>query len=233
MKERFGKEYPAAAFHDGARMPLAREGRWSRYYEHPETKAILIVSRFQDGSASITLEDLQREWPCWDSRERMEFSLASSWLSRSPEFPDILRYIMRVGEADDWSGIAGSVGNLLPSDEAFDLLSNALAATPLGRTGNIVQGIAMTKHRAAQELLRRHLDALWRQPSLWDDDLFTNWIAFDAITSIEHLIELGVPPDELRDRVKLLASHVCVGTQRSCRGFLGKHYPWLSTNSDE
>ena len=227
MKE-YGDEYPAVAVFSGARMPLAREGRWSREYEHPETKAVLVISRFQDGSASISLRDLEREWPCWNAWERMEFCQASAWLNKSPEFPDMLRYIMRTGGPDDWSGIAGSVGHSLPSDEAFDLLSNALAATPFGRTANVTQGIAMTKHPDAASLLRVHLDALWREPSLWDDDSFTNWLAFDAITCIEHLLELGASSDELRGRVELLSRHVCKGTRESVHGFLGKHYPWLA-----
>jgi hypothetical protein len=225
----FGKEYPAAVIQNGVRMPLGRETRFMRVYCLPDKKEEHHISRFMDGSASITASELQREWPTWTEYERIEFCQACCWLGGQPDFPVMLRFIMQHGSPDDWSGITSSVAVHLPRAEAFEILLRALRATEIGRCSNFTQAIAITKHPEAETTLRQHLDTLWAHEKLWDTDAFINWVAFDATTCIAHLIELGAPPADFEDQIRRLSQHICPQNRDSCRNFLAKHYAWLTS----
>jgi hypothetical protein len=225
LKELYGDDYPAAVIVDGVRLPLQRERRFSRSYHSGDMGC--EVSRFMEGSASITAPELEREWPGWDDDVRMDFCESCDWLKEQPDFPDMLRFVMRNGGPYDRSSVAMSVACQLPPDEAFDLLTQALRNTEIGKTSNIGQAIALTKHPDAEATLRSHLLNIWEDGRLWDDDEFINWVAFDATTCIAHLIEFGASPADFATRVRQLSEHVCSHNRDSCRGFLSKHYPWL------
>ncbi len=227
LKKQYGDEYPAAVTADGIRMPLRRESRFSRSYHSVKHKTGCEISRFMDGSASITASELQQEWPNWPADIRRDFCQSSDWLDEQADFPEMLRFIMRHGDPEDWSGVALSVASQLPKDEAFNVLVGALRSTELGRTSNIAQAIAHTKHPDAEATLRRHLAALWSNSALWKDSDFINWFGFDATTCIAHLIELGAPPSDFAEQVRQLSEHLCSGNRKSCRNFLSKHYAWL------
>jgi hypothetical protein len=212
---------------DGIRLPLCRESRFSRFYQSDEHKMGSEISRFMDGSASITASELQREWPTWSEEMRGDFCQSCYWLHEQSDFPEMLRFIMQQGSSEHWAGIALSVASQLPCDEAFDTLVRALYSTEPGHTANITQAIAHTKHPDAEVTLRRHLAALWEHPALWDDDDFVNWVGFDATTCIDHLIELGAPPSDFTEQVQRLSAHVCSHNRESCRNFLSKHFSWL------
>lgn len=227
IKKAFGGEYPAAMVRDGVRIPLRRETRFHRIYSLAGSKTEFIYSRFMDGSSSITLAELEREWPRWREHERRDFCNACSWLYEQSDFPDMLRFIMQHSGSDEWSAIALSVGCRLPQDEAFDILLRAMRTMNIGEAGNIAQAIAKTKHRDAEATLRDYLQSLWARASLWDDDTFSNRMAFNATTCIAHLIELGVSPADFEEQVRQLSRHVCSGNRDSCRFFLAKYYSWL------
>jgi hypothetical protein len=128
-------------------MPLYRESRFSRWYQDEHRKGT-VVSRFMDGSASITALELQRGWPTWTDVERLDFCQSSyCWLHQQADFPDMLRFIMQRGGPSERSGIACSVAMLLPRDEAFGCLVRALHTTDIGHCStSLSQAIAMTKH---------------------------------------------------------------------------------------
>ncbi len=227
MKSHFGAEYPAAIVDDGGRFELASETRWERRYGDESKKRWRVISRFMDGSAAITFSELARDWDSWDDRERQSFCSACSWLHKEKDFPQILRYLMRHGDCCTWSAIALSVATHLPQEEAFSRLSNVLQAGGLEASPNIAQGICLTKHPQAEPLLRTHLMALWADPRLWEDDKFCNDIAFAAMCSINHLIEVGAPPHEFEEQVRALSRHVCTNNREFCPTHLGKYFPWL------
>src|SRR5436190_4450207 len=160
LKKRYGEEYPSAVMMGGIRLPLRRESRFSRSYQSEEHKMVSDVSRFMDGTASITASELQREWPDWTEEMKSDFCQSSCWLHEQTDFPEMLRFIMKHGGPEHWSGIALSVASQLPRDEAFDTLVRALRSTELGHSSNISQAIAHTKHPDAEAMLRRHLAAL-------------------------------------------------------------------------
>jgi hypothetical protein len=95
LKRIYGEEYPAAVVHNGIRLPLHRERRFSRSYGSDEHKIWCQVSRFMDGSASITASELQREWHTWDDYERIDFCQECCWLHEQPDFADMIRFIMQ------------------------------------------------------------------------------------------------------------------------------------------
>lgn len=227
LKEMYGDEYPAAVVVDGIRLPLRQERRFSRSYESEDYKMGSEVSRFMDGSASITASELQCEWHTWTDNQRMDFCESCGWLQEQADFPEMLRFIMQHAAPGEWSGVALSVASHLPRDEAFDILLRALHTVEIGHSSNIGQALAITKHPEAELALRRHLDAIWAHSELWDDTEFLNWVAFDATTCIAHLIELGAAPGDFEERVRRLARHICVHNRDSCRNFLSKHYGWL------
>src|SRR6266516_3096005 len=145
LKKGFGDEYPAAVIVKGIRLPLRSERRFSRSYYSDEHKMGSEVSRFMDGSASITASDLQREWHTWADDQRMDFCQSCCWLHEQSDFPDVLRFIMQHSSTREWSGVALSVASHLPCEEAFDILLRALRTTDIGHTANITQAIAETK----------------------------------------------------------------------------------------
>jgi hypothetical protein len=221
LKKQFGDEYPAAIVRNGSRMPLSRESRFSRMYDSDDKKSVTEISRFMDGSASITALEVQHEWASWTDNVRTDFCQSCCWLRGQTDFPEILRFIMEHGDSEHWSGVALSVATVLPRDEAFDTLVRALRRTELGHSSNICQGIAKTQHPDAETTLRGQLASLWEHPALWDEKNF--WVGFDAITCIAHLIELGAPPSDFTNQVHRLSEH----NRKSCQAFLSKHYAWL------
>jgi hypothetical protein len=227
LKKGYGPEYPTAMIVGGIRIPLTKETRFSRSYRSEESNTTHCISRFMDGSASISFSELAREWGDWTEETKMDFCQNCNWLFEQADFPDMLRYILKHGSEYHWSGIAMSVASYLPQQEAFDGLVQVLHGMKLGRTANISQGISITKHPNAESTLREHLAKLWKHPKLWDDDDFQNWIAFDAITCIAHLLELNAAPEVFDGQVRRLSEHICEGSRKSCRVFLSKHYSWL------
>jgi hypothetical protein len=136
---------------------------------------------------------------------------------------------MKVGGPSEWSAIALTIASQLPQAEAFDFLSNALANAGLENSANFSQALGKTLHPNAAETIGKHLEMLWSHPALWEDDKFQNGIAFGAICSIRHLLELGEQPKQLDEKVKKLATHKCAGSRRTCKNFLQKYFPWLDT----
>jgi hypothetical protein len=227
LKELYGEEYPAAIIDSGKRMPLHQETRFERRYRAEDQKLEHHISRFMDGSASITASELQQEWPSWDEHLRMDFCQNCGWLHEQADFPEMLRFIVQHCSLSELSAVALNVAGRLPKEEAFEILVRGLRTAEIGQTSNISQAISLTKHPNAEETLRKHLNSIWQHTAFWDDSEFVNWVAFDATTCIGHLIDLGVSPAEFSDKVRELSGHVCSHNRDSCRNFLSKHYQWL------
>jgi hypothetical protein len=227
-KKIYGEEYPAAIVHDGIRMPLLSESRFSRHYQSDEAKLGVVVCRFLDGSASMIAVELQREWSTWTKELQMDFCQHCCYLFDQPDYPVMLRFIMQQGGPDHWCGIALWVARELPQQEAFDFLVQALRKVEIGRGSNITQGIAETKHSSTETVLRKHLGLIWEHPALWDDSTFLNWVASDATNCINRLIEVGASPADFAEQAQRLSQHVCSRNRnsRSCR--LSKHYPEIT-----
>lgn len=233
LKKCFGDEYPKAVIRSDVRFPLTEERLFSRSFQHPDLKQGYMVSRFMDGSAGIDFGELTSNWFNWSDFEKVDFCQECSWLSGQEDFPDMIRFVMRHGSQRHWSAIATEIASELPKFEAFDFLLSAFESAPPGWRSNLLQGLALTKHSSASELLRDHLCVWVADPLTWQPDEFMNDLAGEAIVCIDGLIRLGASPIELEHHVCRLAEHDCKGTRRSCRGYFSKHYPWLGGESNE
>jgi len=227
--KKYGAEYPAAITTGAVRLPLLKEARFWRDFGVPQRTH--RISRFMDGSASMTLAQLEQEWPGWSDGDRLGFCGACNWLHPQADFPAMLRFVMQAGGPDEWAAIALSIATYLQQDEAFGFLSQALGSVEVGDPGsaNLGQALARTRHPAAEAILRRQLAELWQREMLWEPDDFINWEAFVATCTIQHLIDLGAAPADFADQVRRLADHICARNRDSCRNFLGKHYEWLGS----
>lgn len=223
-----GEEYPAAVMHDGIRLPLHRESRFYRHYESDEHKTGIGISRFSDGSASITAAELEQEWENWSEELQMDFCNACYCLSAQSDFQAMLRFIMEHGDHKQWCAIALQVAYHFPRDEAFNVLVRTLRSMNLNHTSNITQAISATEHPDAESVLRNHLAALWAHPALWDNADFMNWLAHDATTCIAHLIKLGAQPSDFSEKAQKLSQHACSRNQAKCHQYLSKHYPEIT-----
>jgi hypothetical protein len=227
IREIYGPEYPSAILWQGQRLALKQEGRFERIFVSVNGTLEMHISRFMDGSASITYWGLRVNWWRWNHIQHIEFCNACNWLHTNPDFPKILRFLIKTGEYAVCSSIAVMVSETLPKNEAFGLLLRALKQTTED-SANLTQGIALTQHPEVQQTLQRHLNTLWLRPGLWDDDVFNNWIAYDVICCIAHLLESGASPDTFESKVRLLLEHPCAGNRESCSALLGPYFPWLS-----
>ena len=208
-------------------MPLDRETRWARRYRHPTRKLVRIVSRIEDGSATVTLEEVRSGWGTWAESDRIDFCQGCAWLHGHPDFPDIVRFIIGEASWQECSGIALCVARELPTDEAFSLLDAALERTPLEYRSNVLQALALTRHAEAADRLRVVLAELRRHPSYACDAPFINDLALTATHCVGYLLELGAPPTSLADVVQELSQHACAANRTSCARVLGASFPRL------
>ncbi|HWY75384.1 MAG TPA: hypothetical protein VN281_07195 [Verrucomicrobiae bacterium] len=228
LRKMFGDEYPRVAVIYGVRIPLSFETQFTRYYNSGDPRVTsLDVSRFMDGSASMTLEQLRREWPTWTREQKHDFCRASCWLYKQADYRDMLRFIMVHGGPEEWSASAVIIATYLPSGEAFDFLRGVLRDTSVEAYPSIVQAIATTKHPEAEQTLRKYLGIVWAHPKLWIDIEGLNRIADAAVACIRELIELGASPSDFEDQVRKLSEHICAKNRESCRRWQAKYYPWL------
>lgn len=198
----YGDEYPEAVTPNGTRQELTHETRFSRYYD------TLQVSRFQDGSATIDLAGLVAGWNTWSLMERLELIHGLHWLPRdTEELPDMIRFILYEGRLAEWSALAPLIARSLPQDEAFDQLHAWLQKLNPTDSTNIAQALAMTGHPRAVEVLRQRLDLLWVSETLLDDHPFVNWAGAAAAATVNDLLKLGVPAEELADKIQVLSEH--------------------------
>jgi hypothetical protein len=167
FKELYGEEYPAAIVEGGKRMPLYRETRFTRRYRAEDQKVENHISRFMDGSASITASELQQAWPSWDERLRIDFCQNCGWLHEQADFNEMLRFVAQHGSLSELSAVSLDVAARLPSAEAFEILIRGLRTAEIGQTCNITQAISLTKHPRSEETLRKHLNDIWQHPALW------------------------------------------------------------------
>jgi hypothetical protein len=228
IKKRYGEEYPAAIIVEGLRVPLHHETRFTRSYRSDELKTTYVQDRFLDGSASIIASELERDWATWTRDLQIDFCQHCCYLFAQADYRTMLRFIMQNGGPDHWCGIALWVAGEFPQQEAFNFLVQALQKVEIGRSSNITQGIAQTKHSSAETELRKHLGLIWEHPALWNDSTFLNWVASDATNCIAYLIEVGASPADFASQALRLSKHVCSCNRDSWNRRLSKHYPEIS-----
>lgn len=188
-----------------------------------EPNHYFVESKFADGSAYITLEDLAREWPAWSEWERTDFCQQVGHAT-IPHLPDILRFVMRNGDLDTWSGVASNLGHHLPADEVIPFLIEACRRSPMGEGTNLLQALARSGASVAHEVLRNHLERLWADERVFREENYINSFAADATFCLQHLLELGEKSPDLTEKCKALLKHPNESNRRSAHNLLSKYF---------
>src|SRR5437762_71264 len=208
---------------DKSKMKLVRETRWHREYAMEQPDHVYQESNFADGSASITLEELEKEWPTWSDWERIDFCEEVD----SPGcacMPEVLRFVMQHGDLETWSCIALQVVHCLPREEAVPFLLHACRSCPPEDASNFCQALAKTGAREAVSIIRSHLDRLWTHQGLFQSEKHINVIASSAAFAIQHLLELGDSSPDLSDKYRMLLNHPAELNRQSAQNFLSKYF---------
>jgi hypothetical protein len=189
-----------------ANMTLVRETRWSRDYRNADGSERFMDSRFRDGTASITLDKIRRDWNHWSEHERIDFS-QSYVHCQAADRADIVRFLIVNASHSVWSCTAATIAMILPSEESLPFLQQCCETCDVGSGANYFQALWLTKSPSAIKVLYTSLDRIWNAPDLMEPDRFCNFIAFDAIWCIDALLRLGEDPEVLRDRYNTLKTH--------------------------
>lgn len=214
---------PSETTIDGITMPLVWETRWSRHYYNAEQRHGYLESRFSDGSATISLAQLEPDWPRWSTQEKLDFCLSFAH-AKVPDRKDIIRFLIKNGDHDTWATIALWVGLELPAAESFLTLRTWCYSSPVGRGANYFQAIALTKAPEALDVLRACFQRVMDSEGLMDDADFCNWVAYDAICCMKYLFELGEEPATLRSEYDRLNVHPCERTRDEVRTWLAEYF---------
>src|SRR5580704_11439872 len=166
----FGPDFPAVFIVvDGTPMPLVLELLWSRTYQHPRTKTYIWIPRLVDGSATISLNKLEREWSDWSPKERRDLCLGMDWVTERSDFQEMIRFVMRQSDPGAWVAIAGAVAASLPQDEAFSLLQHSLGIVEPMFSPNIVAALVRTGHPSVRDLLVDHVQRVMKSLDIGPD----------------------------------------------------------------
>lgn len=219
----FGKDYPNQFEQYGHIFQLIRETRWNRMFRSFSCNTQTTISRFHDGSASITPEELETEWMMWNDGERWDFCNAIAWLPAEGR-ERICRFLACHATLDNLHNNVLTISTHLPATESVPWLIRCLAQRPPGTASNFLQALAHTKAPEAGPHIRLRLDECFAHPDFAKDDPFLNWIAAESLNAIKDLIELGYSPSDFREQALKLANHICAGVRDSFDRWLRKHY---------
>ena len=198
----------------GPQESLYEDSRWSRQYRSADGRHVRFESRFQDGTATVTLSELETEWPRWNQHCAADV----------PDRAEILRLLIKNGDHSVWSLIASNVAMFLPATETVPFLKQRCLTAKVGEGANYFQALALTKGSDGLDFLRDCFTRVWNTDGLLDDADFCNWVAHDAIWCINYMIELGEDAASLRSAYETLKSHTCASTREQAQKWLSKHF---------
>jgi hypothetical protein len=231
--EPLGKEYPAAVTSSGIRIPLAYETRFKRHYTQrgPGWESDFDVSRFVDGSASITLPQLKEDWSTWTDADRADLCDSMHDLENigQQDFAEIVGFLLDNANPAMLGPVVLHlpVTQTFPPDETFQILLEVLQRSNPGHAADVIRAMGKSHHSDAEATIRRHLRLVVADAAAWADANHYNTIALDAAYCIFSLLELGAPAVDFVDIVRRLSEHACGKTREWCRRNFSKHYAWL------
>jgi hypothetical protein len=194
-----------------------------------------------DGSAPIvTLEILKADWVSWSEEDQMDFCdqfdclsyVDSDYAPEKPDLPAMIRFVVERGSQNVLNAISHPALRYLRRDEVFELMVNALNRCPIGHGSNVLQVIALTENRTAEQVLRERLEADWGHATFGDDvpRSALNSVASEAKTCICLLLRyFAAPPTEFEAKVRQLSTHPCARNREICRRHLSKYFPWMTS----
>ncbi len=185
---------------------LISETRWSRHYHDPGTKANTLVNRFWEGTATITLAELERDWHRWPSDEQQDFA-RSFHVDLLPEGEGILRFLIEHGDHRIWPEIALNVASKLPVEESIFVLGHWCKSCDLGQGADYYVAIARTNDPQAHTILKKASQRLLFTKGLLDQNDKYHRLAYDLIQCLIALMELNENPNNYREMYLQLTRH--------------------------
>jgi hypothetical protein len=209
----------------GEKYILDRETRWTRIFRSVDNKkSSYHESKFQDGSASITIEELHSHWHEWSEREQLDFSNALGQLERNA-LPDILRFLMARGNQGVLSNVANLIPYALPSQEAVPFILKQCEKSQPGEGSNFFQALAKTDYDQRIPFLKAHLQLLVENPCCWESGTkYFNDIANQVVYRIANLLELGEPKEHFVGIYTRLKVHPHEFVRTITKNFLAKWF---------
>ena len=206
---------------NGERLKLVKETRWSRRFASLDGRRIVLKSRLEDGSASITLTQLDADWSSWTREERGDFCNSIRGL-RGPIRIDVLRFLIKNADADLLRNVAMELVDL-PSVEIVPAFSRWIQDSAPGRATNYVQALGWTKAREGTAVIAHRLTHLKAAPSNVDESART-LINLEELQCIRQLIELGRSPSEYQSEAIRFATHSAPTVQHAYRYYLAEYF---------
>lgn len=204
-------------------MELVYETRWSRHYKDDDLDMRVCESKFADGSATITLDELSSGWNAWEAKERHDFCQAVTQ-ARFSHLTDVLRYIINKGDFETWALVATAIVRNLPKDEAFSFISKICRTCPVGKGEPFYQALCFHRWPEAVGVLRDCLNRTWADRRLLSDEVVYDWVAHDATCLIEFLCQFGEKTPDLREKFRVLAQHPLNNSRQNAIHRLGPHF---------
>jgi hypothetical protein len=210
----------------GRDVRVGEETRWSRTYVNGSGQVVFQESKLNDSTASITLKELEAEWPSWDEAERSDFCNQLGLANRRivPEFGEMLRFIMENGSIEQQSSCAQAIGRRLPPEESVPFLAWALEECPLGDASNFLEALCQTRAPQAIPLLRERLRVLWNDDHMWEAPGSGNEIGHESVLVIEHLIKMGEPSTDYAGHYDELVKHPDLLTREVAKIQLARYF---------
>jgi hypothetical protein len=101
--------------------------------------------------------------------------------------------------------------------EAVPILEEWCQTDEIGQCANYYQALALTKDARALPFLRDRFHRILSNEGLMAKADFQNWIAFDAVCCMEHMLELGQEIEPLRSAYETLRDHPDDGTREQTK----------------
>ena len=202
---------------------LIAETEWSRTFSKQDGSGTYHQSKFIEGEAKITLNELAERWPRWSENERHDFCSAYS-CGNTKSSGDIFRFLATDTTDLIRSTIALGVAVSLDTDEAYPILKKWASEAPIGHRANYFQAITVTNHPSASDSVNSEFDELCSHPQLMDDADWYNDIAMDLVWCIQHLLQLDVPAEYLRPIYAKLKTHPCQKIRDQVDRWLAKSF---------
>ena len=205
-------------------MELVRETRWTRHYSDELLGVKLVESKFTDGSAIITLDELKEKWSQWKPDERNDFCHAINE-AKFDYLADIYRFVMaQEPDIPCWSAIAAWVVRRLPEAEYTPWLVEACLYSPPGKGEKLYQALALSKTDRARTTLRKCLDRAWNDPNILRSEGYIDDAAMDATVCLESLLQMGEKAPDFADKYRVLSAHNITVNRASAVSRLGMYF---------
>lgn len=169
-----------------------KETRWNRI-RYGQGKWLSSVSKFQTNEATISIDEIARDWPGWNDEERFDFISA---YQRKPSYDDedirIIKFLMENAGPLHMSMMAMRLTMLPDKKQVSNYLMRQIIQmkTDDMLLGNFYQAIGAIGEEAAIPLLKERVHEMLNNPELYEKGGSSNELAGLCISAVAALYRL-------------------------------------------